>query len=158
MKKVNPYTLYLSGVLNENQYLSEVENNVVTPDNKNVPDNKGVSVDNKDLLQSFQAVREPKNGDRAYSMYHGKMFVGVLYFEGKPRGKESASGHMGSWYPDHLKQAEGYRMSAHLMFPPFSWVKNPFKVHEHGGLSVGYEGPIVWDQKEGMFYAPADSD
>jgi len=152
MKKVNPYTLYLSGVLSENQYLSEVEAPEV--------DNK-VAGDNKDLLKSFEAVREPKNGDKAYSIYSGKMFVGVLHFEDRPHGeKESVSDrHMGSWYPDHLKQAQGYRVpQAYLMFPPFSWVKNPMKVHEHGGLEVGYEGPIVWDQKEGMFYAPANSD
>lgn len=149
MKKVNPYTLYLSGVLSENQYLSEVEAPEV---------NNNVAGANKGLLQSFDAAREPKNGDKAYSLYDGKMFVGVLYFEGKIGAKEGTTGHMGAYYPDHLKQAQGYRVSAHLMFPPFSWVKNPIKVHEHGGLSVGYEGPIVWDQKEGMFYAPADSD
>jgi hypothetical protein len=147
MKKVNPYTLYLSGVLSENQYLSEVE----------APEVAGV---NKNLLQSFDAAREPKNGDKAYSIYSGKMFVGVLHFEGVHGEKESVSDrHIGSWYPDHLKQAQGYRVPrAYLMFPPFSWVKNPMKVHEHGGLEVGYEGPIVWDQKEGMFYAPANSD
>jgi len=114
---------------------------------------------NQEQLKSFSVFKEPKNGDRMYSVYGGKKFVGIFVTD-RPNGTKEKVGkeHMGAWYPDHLKEAVGVRMSGHLMFPPLSGIVYPFRVHETGTLSVGYEGPIVWDQKEGMFYAPADSD
>lgn len=149
LKKLSPYTLYLSGILSENQYLSEIE----------APEDKAPVMRSGPPKMSLAPAREPKSGDKAYSVYNGKTFVGVLYFEGKGEimpatQRDSSFGR--TYYPDHLQQAQGYRVGAFLMFPPFSWVKNPEP--QRVTLSVSYDGPIVWDQKEGMFYAPADSD
>ena len=126
-----------------------------------VNENAGVEgmVDNKEQLKSFSVFKEPKNGDRMYSLYKGKKFVGMFVSEHNNGTKQKVSEKlMGSWYPDHLKEAVGVRMPGYLMFPPISGIVMPFRVQENGTLHVGYEGPIVWDQKEGMFYAPADSD
>jgi hypothetical protein len=118
----------------------------------------GMGVDNKEQLKSFSVFKEPKNGDRMYSVYNGKKFVGIFFSEHNGTKQKVSEKLMGSWYPDHLKDAVGVQQVGYLMFPPISGIVMPFRVHESGTLHVGYEGPIVWDQKEGMFYAPADSD
>lgn len=125
--------------------------------NKNMPDNK-------ETLSSFAQVKTPRSGDKAYSIYHGQEYVGVLTFEQNPTHKDKLGGQGGPLshssgvdHPQHLMGATGYKVApAYLMFPRFDWVKHP-----RGGLemlSVGYDNPVVWDAKKGMFYAPADYD
>jgi hypothetical protein len=130
MKKVNPYTLYLSGVLSENQYLSEVEAPAAP------------APDNKTLLDSFSS-KKPKMGDRAYSMYHGKEGVGILW--SRDPGHDSFSG----------ARPVGYLIVTNQHGLP---VENPWFSDKNQQLSVGYDDPIVWDSKRNMWYAPADRD
>jgi hypothetical protein len=116
--------------------------------NKNDLDNKS--------LDNFVVNKKPKNGDMAYSMYDGKMYVGMLAFND---GMKSQVMKIDPAYAKnacpHLIGASGYRMPGYLVFPPIGDVKNP---DGRKTLSVGYDGPIVWDSKKGMFYAQPDKD
>lgn len=80
--------------------------------------------------------RKPKNGDRAYTRYHGSRYEGVLKDLNTteyPRGLT----------PGKLIPTDGTNWGYHSDFP---------------GLTVGYEKIIAWDDEAGMWYAPADSD
>lgn len=112
-------------------------------------------VDNKEELSNFVSGKKPKNGDMAYSKYRGDVYVGMLALnhDNGPVMEVDREYAMNSC--PHLVGAKGYRISGYLVFPPISGIKNPTN---RPTLSVGYEGPIVWDAKKGMFYAQPDSD
>jgi hypothetical protein len=117
----------------ENKHPDEFNNNYDKFNNKDLLKSNYDKIDNKGSLENFDKNKSPKNGDRAYSIYHGRTYVGMFSLHGKM----------------------GERITGHLVFPPLSWVKNPTN---KTSLSVGYDEPIVWDREKGMFYAPADSD
>lgn len=127
-------------------------------------ENEKNSAPNKEALSNFSQLKTPRSGVKAYSYYHGQEYIGVLVFENDPVHKDKLgnqggplSHNSGVDHPQHLVGATGYKVApAFLMFPPgFSGVKNPSKMQT---LSVGYDNPVVWDAKRGMFYAPADYD
>ena len=75
------------------------------------------------------AKKIPKNGDKAYTLYG----LGGKKNYGTLVGKVDWDRFQGQ-----LRSSD-----------PNSWVTN---------IYVGSEGPVVWDDKEGMWYAPGDSD
>lgn len=79
--------------------------------------------------------REPKEGDRAYSKYHGIEEEGIL------------------------KQRKNLRDGLfELIVKGRSPWLNPNRDGTPNHLSVGYDEPIRWDAKRNMWYAPADYD
>jgi hypothetical protein len=116
--------------------------------------------DNKEVLSSFVSNKIPKTGDMAYSMYNGYNFVGMLAFDGS---RSDAPGRLMKIDDDyaanacpHLKGAMGHQKGGYMVFPPLSGVTTGGSKMQ--SLSVGYDGPIVWDAKRGMFYAQPDKD
>ena len=78
----------------------------------------------------------PCTGDRAYTQYHGREFEGVLRLRG-----DKTHIHFGCVEPEDQEKNWGYH--------------NPENTR---GLTVGYDGQIVWDEERNMYRAPADSD
>lgn len=76
-----------------------------------------------------QAKRIPKNGDKAYTLYG----LGGQKNYGTLIGKTNWDRFQGQLRSNN----------------PHSWIRD---------IYVGGEGPVVWDSKEGMWYAPGDSD
>jgi hypothetical protein len=70
-------------------------------------------------------------------MYHGKEGVGILW---STNPGESRHFHL------IMIDKNGFPIK-----------ENPWFRSEQQ-LAVGYDEPIVWDSKRGMFYAPADRD
>lgn len=75
----------------------------------------------------------PKTGDKAYSTKYGISREGTLKItntdiDGRPRGELITHGQQ-PWFSDPKQN-----------------------------LTVGYDHPIVWDKKRGMWYAEADAD
>lgn len=96
------------------------------------------AVDNSQKLQSFSNSKKPKVGDRAYSMYRGVEGVGILWSKNPNENRHF-----------HLLMVDKNG---------FPTPNNPWFAGPNTQLSVGYDEPIVWDSKRGMFFAPADHD
>jgi hypothetical protein len=75
--------------------------------------------------------QQPKDGDRAYSIYHGRSAEGIL------------------------RKRVGYRdgLFELIVTGASPWFKDP---NQH--LTVGYDEPIKWDAEKNMWYAAADHD
>lgn len=81
-----------------------------------------------ELLAANAANLKPANGDKAYSLYHGKTYVGHLFdvrphHEGRFLAKLKPTEETGDWF-----------------------------------LYVGYDGPFQFDVNAGCWNAPADAD
>lgn len=97
----------------------------------------------------------PSNGDKAYTRYDGREFVGILY--GLTRPEERIFGTMdgmdnrsiGQLMPEDPNEDWGYHRDQRVS----DYDNTPMR-----GLGVGYDEEIKWDPARDMFYAPADSD
>ena len=87
--------------------------------------------DRVEHLEPSKIPKEPKAGDRAYTMYHCSRYEGVLV-QDEPGSRI-----------DRLVPADDSDWGFHSDFP---------------GLFVGYSQPIIWDVNTGMWFAPADPD
>ena len=110
---------------------------------------------NKPNLEKFVVGKKPKSGDMAYSKYNGHDYVGMLALNHEDGPIVEVDVEYAKNSCPHLIGAKGYQISGYLVFPPIGRVENPTK---RPTLSVGYDGPIVWDKTKGMFYAQPDKD
>lgn len=86
--------------------------------------------------------RKPKNGDRAYTRYHGRRFEGIIvHVDEFGRGALEPADPNTDW---------GYHKGANCIIGN---EHRPFR-----GLFFGYDEPVVWDTEAGMWYTPADHD
>jgi hypothetical protein len=98
--------------------------------------------------------RTPKNGDPAYTLYHGSKWVGVLdeihdnYLDIREKmlreGRNEEALELGERWLGYVVPANATE----------NWGYH----HYTRGLCFGYDEPLKWDAKEGMWYAPADYD
>ncbi len=104
--------------------------------------------------------RVPKDGDEAFTVYHGREYVGVLSSL-TPIAERYAGRCLGSIVPKNPMTDWGFHDWRRRMRDLLSGEnilalgQNPM---DWRGLTVGYDDPIVWDDDKGMWYAPADSD
>jgi uncharacterized protein (TIGR02996 family) len=97
------------------------------------PSNTAIEQDYAAFLQAHGVPGNPKNGDRAYTRYHGRRYEGVL---GELSGKDFD-------IRGQILPANGEHWGYHSSTP---------------GLFIGYDESIRWDTQAGMWYAPADWD
>ena len=83
-----------------------------------------------DVKQKDSEPDTPQEGQKAYTKYQGRKWVGKL------------------------TKIQGFAGKYTAVLMPSE--KAPY--HDHGGIQVGYDEPIKWDKKAGMWYAPADYD
>ena len=99
--------------------------------------------------------RVPKDGDRAYTMYHGARYSGLLQDMREKAGDWTGwlvpSNPHEDWgwhnYPAQVKKFEEGRSTL-----------TEEQVDNFRGISIGYEENPIWDAEQEMWYAPADPD
>lgn len=112
------------------------------------------------IVEDASGKKLPMNGDKAYTEYHGRRFVGVLssLTPVNERHGGRCTGYIVPEDPREDWRYHGFKenMRAFLDDPQRFMVGiNPM---DWRGLTVGYDEDIRWDEELGMWYAPADYD